>query len=148
MSNKKRRHHRRHSLQISLYRGLQTSNNNHIGVTRRMQRYTVYMMYFQGFFRKKGKKIKKIISLFRHAIINSKQSHFLKTIRYIILSIPAYLEKNGNKNVLRLVRTMNQRQAFLGLKDMRTSEKSISFSDFLLLFHIFCRKNPIALGEI
>ena len=40
---------------------------------------------------------------------------FLKTIRYKILSIPAYLEKKGNKNVLRLMRTMNQRQAFLGL---------------------------------
>ena len=60
------------------------------------------------------------ISLFRHAIINSKQSHFLKTIRYKILSIPAYLEKEGDKNVLRLVRTMNQRQAFLGL--WRTTE--------------------------
>ena len=60
------------------------------------------------------------ISLFRHAIINSKQSHFLKTIRYKILSIPAYLEKKGDKNVLRLVRTMNQRQAFLGL--WRTTE--------------------------
>ena len=54
------------------------------------------------------------------AIINSKQSHFLKTIRYKILSIPAYLEKKGDKNVLRLVRTMNQRQAFLGL--WRTTE--------------------------
>jgi hypothetical protein len=63
---------------------------------------------------------RKHISLFRHAIINSKQSHFLKTIRYKILSIPAYLEKKGNKNVLRLVRTMNQRQAFLGL--WRTTE--------------------------
>ena len=60
------------------------------------------------------------ISLFRHAIINSKQSHFLKTIRYKILNIPAYLEKKGDKNVLRLVRNMNQRQAFLGL--WRTTE--------------------------
>ena len=60
------------------------------------------------------------ISLFRHAIINSKKSHFLKTIRYKILSIPAYLEKKGDKNILRLVRTMNQRQAFLGL--WRTTE--------------------------
>jgi hypothetical protein len=60
------------------------------------------------------------ISLFRHAIINSKQSHFLKTIRYKILNIPAYLEKKGDKNVLRLVRTMNQRQAFMGL--WRTTE--------------------------
>jgi len=60
------------------------------------------------------------ISLFRHAIINSKKSHFLKTIRYKILSIPAYLEKKGDKNILRLVRTINQRQAFLGL--WRTTE--------------------------
>ena len=37
------------------------------------------------------------ISLFRHAIINFRQSHFLKTIRYKILSIPAYLEKKGDK---------------------------------------------------
>jgi len=55
------------------------------------------------------------ISLFRHAIINSGQNHFLKTIRYKILSIPAYIEKKGDKRILRLVRTMNQRQAFLGL---------------------------------
>ncbi len=60
------------------------------------------------------------ISLFRHAIINSKQSPFLKTIRYKILCISANLEKKGDKNVLRLVRTMNQRQAFLGL--WRTTE--------------------------
>ena len=31
-----------------------------------------------------------------------------------------YLEKKGDKNILRLVRTMNQRQAFLGL--WRTTE--------------------------
>ena len=55
------------------------------------------------------------ISLFRHAIINSGQNHFLKTIRYKILSIPAYIERKGDKKILRLIRTMNQRQAFLGL---------------------------------
>ena len=49
------------------------------------------------------------ISLFRHCIINSKQQHFLKTIRYQILSIPASLEKRGSKNVLRLVRSTKQR---------------------------------------
>ena len=55
------------------------------------------------------------ISLFRHAIINSKKSHFLKTIRYKIINIPAYLEKKEGKNTLRLVRNKGQRQAFLGL---------------------------------
>ena len=55
------------------------------------------------------------ISLFRHAIINSKKSHFLKTIRYAVINIPAYLEEKDGKNTLRLVRSMNQRQAFLGL---------------------------------
>lgn len=37
------------------------------------------------------------ISLFCHCIINSKQQHFLKTIRYQILSILASLEKEEVK---------------------------------------------------
>ena len=43
-----------------------------------------------------------------------------KTLSLHSLNIPAYLEKKGDKNVLRLVRNMNQRQAFLGL--WRTTE--------------------------
>ena len=61
------------------------------------------------------------LSLFRHAIINSKQNYFLKTIRYKIINIPGYLVKSNNKNILRLARTIRQRQAFLGL--WSTTEK-------------------------
>lgn len=55
------------------------------------------------------------LSLFRHAIVNSKKSCFLKTIRYKIINIPGYITKNGDKNILRLARTLRQRKAFIGL---------------------------------
>lgn len=37
--------------------------------------------------------------LFRHALINSEKKHFLKTIRYELLSTPAYLGKTKGKHI-------------------------------------------------
>ena len=37
--------------------------------------------------------------LFRHALINSEKKHFLKTIRYELLSTPAYLGRMKGKHI-------------------------------------------------
>lgn len=37
--------------------------------------------------------------LFRHALINSEKKHFLKTIRYELLSTPAYLGRTKDKHI-------------------------------------------------
>lgn len=37
--------------------------------------------------------------LFRHALINSEKKHFLKTIRYELLSTPAYLGRTKGKHI-------------------------------------------------
>lgn len=37
--------------------------------------------------------------LFRHALINSEKKHFLKTIRYELLSTPAYLGRTEGKHI-------------------------------------------------
>lgn len=55
------------------------------------------------------------MSLFRHALINSDKKHFLKTIRYEILSTPAYLGKTKDKHILYLARSLKTRQAFLSI---------------------------------
>ena len=40
-----------------------------------------------------------LMSLFRHALINSEKKHFLKTIRYELLSTPAYLGRTKGKHI-------------------------------------------------
>lgn len=40
-----------------------------------------------------------LIPLFRHALINSEKKHFLKTIRYELLSTPAYLGRTEGKHI-------------------------------------------------
>ena len=37
--------------------------------------------------------------LFRHTLINSEKKHFLKTIRYELLSTPAYLGRTKGKHI-------------------------------------------------
>lgn len=37
--------------------------------------------------------------LFRHALINSEKKYFLKTIRYELLSTPAYLGRTKGKHI-------------------------------------------------
>lgn len=40
-----------------------------------------------------------LMSLFRHALINSEKKQFLKTIRYELLSTPAYLCRAKGKHI-------------------------------------------------
>ena len=55
------------------------------------------------------------MSLFRHAIINSEKKQFLKTIRYELISIPAYLGRTKDKHILYLARSLKTRKAFLAI---------------------------------
>ena len=55
------------------------------------------------------------MSLFRHALINSDKKKFLKTIRYELISTPAYLGKTKDKHILYLARSLKTRQSFLSI---------------------------------
>ena len=55
------------------------------------------------------------MSLFRHALINSDKKKFLKTIRYELISTPAYLGKTKDKHILYLARSLKTRQSFLAI---------------------------------
>lgn len=55
------------------------------------------------------------MSLFRHALINSNKKYFLKTIRYELISTPAYMGKTGDKHILYLPRSLKTRQFFLAI---------------------------------
>ena len=55
------------------------------------------------------------MSLFRHALINSDKKKFLKTIRYELISIPAYLGKTKDKHILYLARSLKTRKSFLSI---------------------------------
>lgn len=55
------------------------------------------------------------MSLFRHALINSGKRQFLKTIRYELLSTPAYWGKIKDKHILYLARSLKTRKAFLNI---------------------------------
>ena len=55
------------------------------------------------------------MSLFRHALINSNKKKFLKTIRYELISTPAYLGKTKDKHILYLARSLKTRQSFLSI---------------------------------
>ncbi len=55
------------------------------------------------------------MSLFRHALINSNKRHFLKTIRYELLSTPAYLGKTKDKHILYLARSLKTKRSFLAI---------------------------------
>ncbi len=55
------------------------------------------------------------MSLFRHALINSNKKHFLKTIRYELISTPAYLGKTRDKHILYLAKSLKTRQSFLSI---------------------------------
>jgi hypothetical protein len=52
------------------------------------------------------------LSLFRHALINSKKKSFLKTIRYELIATPAYFSEQKDKHILYLARSLKTREAF------------------------------------
>jgi len=53
------------------------------------------------------------MSLIRHALINSDKKHFLKTIRYELISTPAYQAKTKDKHILYLASSLKTRDSFL-----------------------------------
>ena len=55
------------------------------------------------------------MSLFRHALINSDKKKFLKTIRYELISTPAYLGKKKDKHIPYLARSLKTRKSFLSI---------------------------------
>lgn len=55
------------------------------------------------------------MSLFRHALINSNKKQFLKTIRYELISTPAYLGRTKDKHILYLARSLKTRKSFLAI---------------------------------
>lgn len=55
------------------------------------------------------------MSLFRHALINSNKKKFLKTIRYELISTPAYLGRTKDKHILYLASSLKTRQSFLSI---------------------------------
>lgn len=64
--------------------------------------------------------------LFRHALTNSEKKHFLKTIRYELLSTPAYLGRTKDKHILYLARSLKTRQSFLTIWE-KTKDFSLPY---------------------
>ena len=56
-----------------------------------------------------------LMSLFRQAVIGTKVQHFMKTLRYKVFAIGAYMVKDGNSKILKLSISMKRRQWFNGL---------------------------------
>ena len=56
-----------------------------------------------------------LMSLFRQAVLGTKVQHFMKTLRYKVFGIGAYMVKNGNSRILKLSLVMKRREWFLGL---------------------------------
>lgn len=56
-----------------------------------------------------------LMSLFRQAVIGTKVQHFMKTLRYKVFAIGAYMIKDGNSRVLKLSLAMKRREWFTGL---------------------------------
>lgn len=56
-----------------------------------------------------------LMSLFRQAILRSKVQPQLKTLRYKLFAIPAYITKNGNQRILNMAIAMKRRKWFEGL---------------------------------
>lgn len=67
------------------------------------------------------------MSLFRHALINSDKKKFLKTIRYELISTPAYFGKTKDKHILYLARSLKTRQSFLSIWE-RLKDFSLPYS--------------------
>jgi hypothetical protein len=59
-----------------------------------------------------------LMSLFRQAVLGTKVMHFMKTLRYKVFAIGAYMIKNGNTRILKLSLAMKRREWFSGLWDI------------------------------
>jgi hypothetical protein len=56
-----------------------------------------------------------IMSLFRQVVVGTKAQQFLKTLRYKVFAIGAYVVKDGNSKILKLSLAMKRREWFMGL---------------------------------
>lgn len=56
-----------------------------------------------------------LMSLFRQAVLGTKVQHFMKTLRYKVFAIGAYMVKDGNSRILKLSLAMKRREWFTGL---------------------------------
>jgi len=56
-----------------------------------------------------------LMSFFRQAVFGTKIQHFMKTLRYKVFAIGAYMIKNGNSRVLKLSLATKRREWFTGL---------------------------------
>lgn len=56
-----------------------------------------------------------LMSLFRQAVCKTKVQPQLKTLRYKIFAVPAYIIKNGSQRILNMAVAMQRRKAFEGL---------------------------------
>ena len=56
-----------------------------------------------------------LMSLFRQAVLKSKVQPQLKTLRYKLFAVPAYITKNGSQRILNMAIAMKRRKWFEGL---------------------------------
>jgi hypothetical protein len=56
-----------------------------------------------------------LMSLFRQSVLRSKVQPQLKTLRYKLFAVPAYITKNGNQRILNMAVAMKRRKWFEGL---------------------------------
>ncbi len=56
-----------------------------------------------------------IMSLFRQAVVGEKVQQFMKTLRYKVFAVGAYMVKDGNYKILKLSMAMKRREWFIGL---------------------------------
>jgi hypothetical protein len=56
-----------------------------------------------------------LMSLFRIAILKTTIQHQLKTLRYKLFAVPAYITKHGNQRILNMAVAMKRRKWFEGL---------------------------------
>jgi hypothetical protein len=56
-----------------------------------------------------------LMSLFRQAVLGTRVQHFMKTLRYKVFGIGAYMVKDGNSRILKLSLAMKRREWFKGL---------------------------------
>lgn len=57
------------------------------------------------------------MSLFRHTLICADKKQFLKTIRYELIAVPAYMSVKKDKHILYLARSLKTRKSFLSIWD-------------------------------
>ena len=55
------------------------------------------------------------MSLFRMAVMKANIQPQLKTLRYKLFAVPAYITKNGNQRILNMAVAMKRRKWFEGL---------------------------------